>query len=300
MAMFSILYPYIKNSLSNEIENYRFNIFMTKNLHANFLNNRLINFVIFLLFMLGIPTETNASKNELQGTFFESTRIIYSEDAVHGKSIVLNNNSNKDFLLQAYVSQLDLATGLPTLPIKEFLVTPPVRHLGANETQTLRLLRTGGAFPTDRESVFFLTARLIPNESSDAKQNISDSHAIVKFLTSLSVKVFWRPHGLDKPNAVEDAAGQLKAEIIGNMLSLKNPTPYYITLRTLSIGGADMPTHELMHMVPPFGKQNYILPKGVKRTAAIPVIWTAIKENGFDTTPYFISLDASKTIPDFK
>lgn len=255
--------------------------------------------ITFILMMVFFPS-AKASKNELQGTFFESTRLIYKEGDVNGKSIVLNNNSDKVFLLQAYVSNLDVDSGLPTSPIKEFIATPPLSNLGANQTQTLRVLRTGGVLPTNRESVLILTARLIPNEISDAQEVTSDSQTIVKFLTSLSVKVFWRPHGLDKPNAVQDSAGKLKAEIVENMLILKNPTPYYITLRSLSIDGYDVPAQELVHMVPPFGSQKYLFPKDIKLTSAIPVIWTAIKENGFDTTPYFISVEPSNTISDIK
>ncbi|WII85142.1 molecular chaperone (plasmid) [Klebsiella pasteurii] len=253
-----------------------------------------------ILFMIGLSLNSEAAKNELQGTFFESTRLIYPEDALHGKSIVLNNNSDKDFLLQAYVSHIDVETGLPTLPSKEFLVTPPLMHLGAHQIQNLRLLRTAGDFPTDRESVFFLTARLIPNERTDSEKNISASHTVVKFLTSLTVKVFWRPHGLDKPNAVEDSAGKLKADIVGNTLILKNPTPYYVTLRTLSIGGSDVQANELMHMVPPYGTQRYSLPIGTKRSSVTPVTWTAIKENGFDTISYSTHVNAQQISSDIK
>lgn len=253
-----------------------------------------------LLFLLSTFPYAEAAKNELQGTFFVSTRLIYPEDARQGKSIVLNNNSDKDFLLQAYVSQPDTVTSLPTLPGKEFLVTPPLVHLPAHQTQTLRLLRTGGDFPTDRESVFFLTARLIPNEGGEREKNASGSPAVVKYLTALSVKGFWRPQGLDKPNAVEEAAGKLTAKIMGDVLSLKNPTPYYVTLRTLSIGGANVPTSELVHLIPPFGIQSYRLPTGMKRTAVIPVVWTAIKENGFDTAPYLSPVDTREIVAEHK
>ncbi|ULH10498.1 molecular chaperone [Serratia marcescens] len=239
-----------------------------------------------LLLVVGMVPYGQAAGNELKGTYFESTRVIYPEEARQGKSIVLNNNSDKDFLLRAYVSLANVTTGLPEHPTRDFLVTPPLARLGAHQTRALRLLRTGGQFPTDRESVFFLTASLIPNEGADTKKPASDNQAVVKFLTAVSVKVFWRPNGLDKPNAVEEAAGKLKGAIIGNVLTLSNPTPYYVTLRSLSVGGADVPATDLVRLVPPLGQQDYPVPAGAKRASVIPVIWTAIKESGFDTTPF--------------
>jgi len=228
-----------------------------------------------------------AARNELNGTFFTSTRVIYPESALQGKSVVLNNNDDRNFLLQAFITPPDGQTGLPGAPTQDFLVTPPLSRLGAHQTRTLRVLRTGGHFPADRESVFFLTARLIPSEAPpDKKRPPQPRGAVVKYLTALSIKVFWRPQRLNKLNAVEDAAGKLKAAIQGDVLTLTNPTPYYVTLRTLSIGGADVPTTQLMRMVPPLSNQTWTLPAGTKRASVIPVIWTAIKESGFDTAPF--------------
>jgi fimbrial chaperone protein len=239
---------------------------------------------LFLFSLLCIAHSAQATKKQLQGTYFESTRVIYPEGARQGKSIVLNNNSNQDFLLQAYISAPDEKTGMPDKPSRDFLVTPPLMNIGARETRTLRLLRTGGEYPSDRESVFFLTARLIPGQT-EKKEPQAGASAV--FLTALAVKVFWRPKALDKPNAVMTAAGKLTPTIVGNTLTMSNPTPYYITLRTLSVAGADLPATELVYMVPPFGHHDYTIPAGIKRTSFMPVTWTAIKESGFDTDPFF-------------
>ncbi|WP_193163818.1 fimbrial biogenesis chaperone [Enterobacter ludwigii] len=223
-------------------------------------------------------------RNELKGVYFTSTRLIYPEGALQGKSIVLNNNSDSEFLLQAYISPRNTVTGLPSEATRDFLVTPPLVRLAAHQTRTLRILRTGGDLPKDRESVFFLTARLIPATDVQDGKSGEGSGAMIHFVSALSVKVFWRPDGLDRPNAVEDAAGKLKAAVHGDILTLTNPTPYWITFRTLTIGGADVSSTDIMRMVPPLGSQSWTLPGGAKRTSrVIPVIWTAIKENGFDT-----------------
>lgn len=241
-----------------------------------------------LLAMLCTVPPAQAARDVLKGTYFETTRLIYPEGAMQGKSIVLNNNSDSDFLLQSYISPRDAATGLPGKSTRDFLVTPPLVRLAAHQTRTLRVLRTGGDFPTDRESVFFLTARLIPAEDAPGGKPGAHNGVVMKYVSALSVKVFWRPAGLDKPNAVEDAASKLKAVVRGDTLTLTNPTPYWLTFRTLTIGGVSVPSSDLLRMVPPLGSQQWILPGGVKRTAGvIPLTWTAIKENGFDTQSFF-------------
>ncbi|MFZ4170073.1 molecular chaperone [Enterobacter ludwigii] len=240
-----------------------------------------------LLALLCAAPPAQAVRDVLKGTYFETTRLIYPEGAMQGKSIVLNNNSDGEFLLQSYISPRDATTGLPGEPTRDFLVTPPLVRLGAHQTRTLRVLRTGGDFPADRESVFFLTARLIPGEDAPGGKPKAQTGVVMKSVSALSVKVFWRPAGLDKPNAVEDAAGKLKAAVRGDTLTLTNPTPYWVTFRSLTIGGVDMSSAELVHMVPPLGSQQWTVPKGAKRAGGvIPLTWTAIKENGFDTQPF--------------
>lgn len=240
-----------------------------------------------LLAMLCAMPAAQAARDALKGTYFENTRLIYQEGALQGKSIVLNNNSDSEFLLQSYISPRDAATGLPGTSTRDFLVTPPLVRLAAHQTRTLRVLRTGGDFPTDRESVFFLTARLIPGEDAPGGKPKAQDGVVMKYVSALSVKLFWRPAGLDKPNAVEETAGKLKAAVHGDTLTLTNPTPYWVTFRTLTIGGVDVPSTDLVRMVPPLGSQQWTLPKGVKRTAGvIPLTWIAIKENGFDTQPF--------------
>jgi fimbrial chaperone protein len=234
--------------------------------------------------MLGNWVDAQAAVNELKGTYFESTRVIYPEEARQGESIVLNNNSDKDFLAQAYIADARPDNGALAGVSGDFIVTPPLNRLDRHETLALRVLRTGGQLPADRESLFYLTVSLIPSESAPAAQ---DKNNKVKFLTALAVKVFWRPQALVKKDAVVYAAGKLKASISGKELVLSNPSPYWITLRTLSVGGASVRPEELARMIPPRGEQRWTLPVGMRQEKMVPVVWKAITENGYDTDTVF-------------
>ncbi|MCW1829950.1 molecular chaperone [Enterobacter asburiae] len=244
--------------------------------------------LLILLVMACVINNAGAVVANLSGVYFESSRLIYPEKSHRGVTVILNNNTDNAFLLQAYLSESARNNGTPGKQVKDFIVTPPLRKLAPHDKVPVRVMRTGGSLPSDRESVLYLTARMIPSgQQSDKQYSESDTQgASLNIISSLSVKVFWRPEGLEKNEAVEKAAARLSAIVSDKTVTLSNPTPYYITLRTLSVGGVFVEPGGLANMIPPFGKQDYLLPEGVKRTVQIPVSWTAIKESGYDTDPY--------------
>lgn len=254
-----------------------------KNMHA------LYTYVLALLclfLLLPFSVTAQASKDELKGTYFESTRVIYDEGSRQGESIVLNNNGADNFLVQAYIVDAKPDTGMVALPSKDFIVTPPLNRVGAHQTLPLRVLRTGGQFPEDRESLFYLTVRLIPTGSAPSPE---DKGIQIKYLSALAIKVFYRPHKLASSGSyggVREAVKKLKVSVSGKELVMNNPTPYWITLRTLSVGETPVSAVSLTRMIPPFGQQRWALPAMKNHAPTALVKWTAITETGFDTDPF--------------
>ncbi|WP_373226776.1 molecular chaperone [Enterobacter cloacae complex sp. ESBL7] len=239
-------------------------------------------FMVFLLILSvgGYSSLAFAYGEPLAGTYFENTRVIYSDEDRQGKSIVLNNNGNNTYLVQAYLSDSAPDSGMPGARINSFIVTPPLNRLEAHAKQAFRVLRIGGDFPTNRESLFYLTVNLIPSENAPEQE---DKNSKIKFLSALAIKVFYRPEALNKAGAIREAAAKIKAVIRGDSLVLSNPTPYWITFRTLSVEGIALPGNSLAQMLPPFGQQVWTVPGGLKGSGAVSVAWRAITETGFDT-----------------
>ncbi|HHL2713085.1 TPA: molecular chaperone, partial [Yersinia enterocolitica] len=119
---------------------------------------------------------------------------------------------------------------------------------------TLRIVRTGGALPADRESAFWLNVKAIPGTPKTLQGKNS-----VQFAYVLRVKMFYRPAGLTgEPGSALDA---LRFARQGDQLRVTNPSAYYVTFSTLRVGGKEV--KDTSTMVSPLGSADYRLPPGV-------------------------------------
>ncbi|ECI2243706.1 molecular chaperone, partial [Salmonella enterica subsp. enterica] len=155
------------------------------------------------------------------------------------------------FLAQSWVTEY--APGKKQPAMAPFLVTPPLYRQDEGRNM-LRIVRTGGQMPSDRESVFWLNVKAIPamHESLAGKNTL-------QFAYVLRVKLFYRPAGLS--GDASKAGDSLTFSRQGNTLLARNASPYYITFNKLSVGGKDVKDASSV-MVPPKGEQRYTLPAG--------------------------------------
>jgi fimbrial chaperone protein len=166
------------------------------------------------------------------------------------------NTSSLPFLIQSWVDSFRGQGGWENtapLPQGSFVVTPPLFRLDKGENSVL-IQRAGGILPADRESVFSLNVKSIPQTTKpDPKSN----H--IQFAFVSSIKLFWRPAGLS--GSPTEAYRQLTFKRAGDRLEAINPTPYHITIKNLSIGGRAI-TNPDNRMVPPLASQTWPIPVG--------------------------------------
>lgn len=217
---------------------------------------------------------------ELGGPYLASSRIIYPENSRGGVSTVFKNNSAENYLIQTYVVNVSEVNSLPSNKTDAFLVTPPVTRVNAGENYTLRVLRTGGVMPMGRESVFYLVVRLIP-AGHLGPENVNNTPQI-NVVKALSSKIFYRPSGLPD-GGVRVAVRKLSASVSAQEITVRNPSPYWVTLRSLSVGGKAVPSENLFRMIPPFGQLQWALPSGISLTDNVKIAWRAVDDSGFDT-----------------
>ena len=222
----------------------------------------------------------SAAREELRGVHYRQTRVVYPENARNGVSVLLDNNGADDMLIQAYVRRVDPDTDAPAGEVSFLKALPPLGRVNARDTTMLRLLRTGGDLPTDRESVFYLTSRLIPVEQGQQKPATRS-----RLIMELSMKVFWRPASLPA-GGLREASGLLQPQISGTTLRLRNPGPFWVPLRMLSVEGQRLPANALFPMVPPFGERAWPLPAGVIVRDKMNVSWVSILESGVNSETY--------------
>lgn len=180
------------------------------------------------------------------GITVSGTRFIFSADAARTNVRIGNTSDADHYLIQSWVND---AAGQKS---GNFVVTPPLYLSKPGSENMLSLIRTGGSFPTDRETLFYLMVKAIP--SVDESQDVG--RAVIHVATVTQLKLFLRPSGL-KP-APGEAPSHLTFSRTGSQLIVHNPTPYYLTLIHLSAG-----TKELKDiMVAPLSSATLPLPAG--------------------------------------
>ena len=91
------------------------------------------------------------------GVIINGTRLIY-QGGKKESSIGISNPDATDYLVQSWAD-----SGGKNLAKAPFLITPPLFRLDAKEDNVLRVVRTGGNLPEDRESLFWLNIKAIPS-----------------------------------------------------------------------------------------------------------------------------------------
>jgi P pilus assembly protein, chaperone PapD len=178
------------------------------------------------------------------GVSLLQTRVIYPQSA-QSVSVTLHNSGNEVYLVQTQVT--DWETNKPS---SLFTVQPPLFRVEGMSNGTMRVARTGGDLPQDRESVFHFRVNAIPSGKAPVKGGASLSIAL-----GMGIKLFYRPDGL--PLLPTQAYDKLTFSAQGNSVTVKNPTPYYLTFARLSLGGEVVNLDKSPSMLAPFSETHY-------------------------------------------
>lgn len=117
----------------------------------------------------------------------------------------------------------------------------------------LRIINaTNHQLPGDRESLFWVNVKAIPAMEKDQKNENTLQLAIIS-----RIKMFYRPTHLAM--APEEAPAMLRFRRSGSILTLINPTPYFITVTNMKAGNSNLPNT----MVPPKGEVSVDIPHAV-------------------------------------
>ncbi|MGQ8704273.1 fimbria/pilus periplasmic chaperone [Serratia marcescens] len=206
-----------------------------------------------------------------------ASRVIYSPES-NGSTLTVMNVQDYPMLVKSEVFGEDKKTAAP------FIVTPPLFRLDGQQQSRVRIVRTGGDFAKDRETLQWLCVTGIPPKADDewAKKNgqaVKPSQATINVQISVSscIKLMVRPSSVK--GSPTDMASSLVWKRQGDKVKVTNPTPFYMNLRSISVGGKKVDGFEY---IPPQGERTFTLPKG----AAGKVEWRVITDFGGDSRPY--------------
>lgn len=147
-----------------------------------------------------------------------------------------------------------------------FLITPPLFRLDAKQDNVLRIIRTGGNLPADRESLFWLNIKSIP--SSARNENTNTLQIAIK----TRIKLLYRPASINgKP---EDVTTQLSWHTQGNQLIVENPTPFYMNFQEIKLDGKKV---DKVTYAKPKAETHFSIPGNI---TARSVSWKIINDYG--------------------
>ncbi|MGJ7545758.1 fimbrial biogenesis chaperone [Variovorax sp. LT1R16] len=226
-------------------------------------SNHRFRWALAFLLMLGLQWPAGA------GVTLGGTRVILGEKDREA-SIPVKNTGTSPYVIQAWI---DAGEGRNKTPL---LVTPPLSRLDPGMENILRILRVAGELPADRESVFWLNVKEIPEKS--AEENV------LQIAVRSRIKLFYRPAKLvGRPT---ESRAQLTwavgpdAQGRGAVLKVGNPTAYHVTFTALNINAGQQQINA--DMVPPFGEMAYPL-TAVKAPQPVQVNFTTLNDYGGET-----------------
>ena len=205
------------------------------------------------------------------GIALGATRVIYPQGSEQISLSVNNTDGQGVFLIQSWVENADSKKS------SDFVVTPPLFAMQGKKENTLRILdASNNQLPQDRESLFWMNVKAIPAATKESPNKNTLQIAVLN-----RIKLFVRPKGLNMPPA--DAPAKLRFHQTGSQLTIKNPTPYYVTLVELTEGSTALPAT----MVPPLGQSSLVMPS----TAHGDISFQTVNDYGANTPKQHAVMD---------
>ncbi|EDM0979065.1 hypothetical protein CKZ46_24255 [Salmonella enterica] len=90
----------------------------------------------------------------------------------------------------------------------------------------------------------------IPPEKKD---NLPSEGSLIRIAVNNRIKLFYRPQSLNNQQQVNDAYSTLQVVKSSGFITVKNPSPYYITLGKVFINGKENRDKGADLMMPPMG-----------------------------------------------
>lgn len=203
------------------------------------------------------------------GIVISGTRVIYPSQQ-KSVGVQVRNVHDIPALVQVWLEDANGETD--NLP---FTLTPPVSRVDGKMSQTIRIRHVGDTLPKDRESLFYFNLLDIPPKAAG-----SDTQSQIQLSVRSKLKFFYRPEKLPYP--VTEAYDKVSFHLAGQTLTVKNPTPYYITYSHIGLlhDKKELVEIDTADMIAPFSEQNYTIKKAVPQ--ANQVEWFVINDYGGD------------------
>lgn len=186
------------------------------------------------------------------------TRAVYPSDA-REITLQLSNEGKSPSLVQVWIDEGD-PKSTPDQSKAPFILTPPISRIEAQKGQFIRItsLPTVNALSKTEESLFWLNVLDIPPKPS-AKDKTAAPDNFLQLAVRSRIKLFYRPSEIKQD--VTLAPEKIQWSSKGTNLLAKNPTPFYITITSITQADSGENTDILSEgfMLKPFSEQTILL-----------------------------------------
>ncbi|AEM51475.1 fimbrial biogenesis chaperone [Stenotrophomonas maltophilia] len=183
------------------------------------------------------------------------TRVVLDGGRQKG-SIRISNTGESPVVVQSWVDDGD-ADATPENLRVPLMTTAPLFRLNAGARRDIDVrVAEPGHLPLDRESLFWLNILDVPGRDANGQ------NAAIEQAVHWRMKVFYRPAGLPgKPEAAIDALQWEidRSEAGTPLLRARNPSPYFVSLRMVTLNGYMIPLSAVDAAVPPFAQWSHTL-----------------------------------------
>ncbi|EMP0251210.1 fimbrial biogenesis chaperone [Klebsiella michiganensis] len=189
-----------------------------------------------LLFLLGTSFAVNAAVSP------DRTRIILNQSDKSVSVRLTNQSTTIPFLAQSWIEDKDNKKSRNYIT-----AVPPMVRLEAGEQVQVRLIPqpTLTQLPADRESLFYFNVREIPPRSEQKN--------VMQIAMQSRIKIFWRPKAVEVKNGQVNLTGKFDVNRTASGLTLKNNSPYFITVGYIGTNGKTLLPKTSSMMAEPFG-----------------------------------------------
>lgn len=194
----------------------------------------------------------------------DSTRHLYKEGA-REISANIENKDDTPYLIKSWVEAPEGTKD------SFFMVTPPLFRLEGKQTNTVRVFPNAyiSKAPKDRETVYFFNVMSIP-PTSDSEADKNKLQLAVRH----RMRLIYRPRAIQDMNITTEAKN-LQWRKSGNKITLKNPTPFFIYFKTITINGRDITSS--VNNIDAFSSKEFTLPAGINGSE---IVWKVATDNG--------------------
>ncbi|EGE2291770.1 fimbrial biogenesis chaperone [Escherichia coli] len=180
-----------------------------------------VNILLFLV--LSSPASKAVTDNKLG---FDTTRLVINEEQSKNAYFRFINKTEQTYLVSGAIYESFPDGTKSEKRERGFILTPPVSKSTPYTEKVLRVIRMGGKFSDNKESLFYFSSSFVPGES---KIGTASGNIPLKIGYVWNMKVFYRPAEISNTRII-DCLNRITVKEQKDSLYIQNDSPLWFTI----------------------------------------------------------------------